>query len=199
MASSNNKPYLIRRPDQIAAIASPVRQEVLDGVQAIGPCAIFDLATFLGRAPDSLYYHIRMLEKVGLLIPCGQCKAGRRDAAMIDVPGRPIAIDQVVGRKKCKAKLIKAITSLLRLTERDMKAAFDSEHSNDKKTRIVLRAGRVKGWLTKRQFEEANQHILALEALLANSNNRKSSQLIAFTYALTPIEPHARSDHDIHE
>ena len=68
--------FPVRERAQIEALASPARQEVADGLQAIGPCSIADLADLLGRAPDSLYYHVRKLEKVGLVVARGTRETG---------------------------------------------------------------------------------------------------------------------------
>src|SRR5262245_59943954 len=78
--------FTIRSKAQLAAISSPVRQEILDGVQALGPGSIAEVAKLLGRPADSLYYHVRTLERLGLLVRTGERRNGRRDEALYDVP-----------------------------------------------------------------------------------------------------------------
>ncbi|HET9620627.1 MAG TPA: helix-turn-helix domain-containing protein, partial [Kofleriaceae bacterium] len=52
----------IVEPRAIAALASPVRQEILDTVEALGGTAtIAELAAQLGRPADGLYYHVTVL------------------------------------------------------------------------------------------------------------------------------------------
>ena len=58
----------IAEPRQIRALASPVRQDILDAVVAIGPCTVAELAAALGKPPDAMYYHIRRLLAVRLLV-----------------------------------------------------------------------------------------------------------------------------------
>ena len=57
----------VRRPEHIEALASPMRQRIMDRIEAIGPCSIRDLALSLDVAADSLYYHVRRLQQIGLL------------------------------------------------------------------------------------------------------------------------------------
>lgn len=61
------RPYVIRELKQIRALASALRQDIVDGVEAIGPCAISELAVLLRRPPHALYYHVRRLVRLGLL------------------------------------------------------------------------------------------------------------------------------------
>ena len=70
MSTNRERPHdkmLVARPEQLAAITSPARVELLELIGVWGPCAIADVARRMGRAPDSLYYHVRKLVDVGLL------------------------------------------------------------------------------------------------------------------------------------
>ena len=58
----------IAEPRQIRALASSTRQDIVDTIAAIGPCSVAELARALGRSADGLYYHIRVLTRVGLLV-----------------------------------------------------------------------------------------------------------------------------------
>ena len=84
---ARGRTYRIRRTEQIEALASPVRQEIVDALQVSGACPIAEVAAQLGRAPDSLYYHVRHLERVGLVVRRGVRRNGQRDEALFGVPG----------------------------------------------------------------------------------------------------------------
>ncbi len=94
--SSAPATYIVRRADQRAALTSPLRLEILEHFLVAGPAAVDEIAARIGRAPDSLYYHLRMLVKVGLLRPRGSRKSGKRDTKLyavvsprIELPCRP--------------------------------------------------------------------------------------------------------------
>src|SRR5262245_53730502 len=88
----------IDRPAQLQALASPVGQELLDGLDAAGPCAISDLAARLGRAPDSLYFHVRELVRVGLVVETERRQVGRHAFVVYDAADRPLRIDRTKAR-----------------------------------------------------------------------------------------------------
>src|SRR6187402_212726 len=84
--------HAVREARQIEALASGARQELVDALQTLGPCSIADLGAHLGRASDSLYYHVRLLARAGLVVERGSRRSGARDEALWDVPGR-LALD----------------------------------------------------------------------------------------------------------
>lgn len=65
---------------QLAALASPLRSDILDRLVAYGSLSVRDLAKALGRQPTAIYSHLQKLEKVGL-IHSEDSKSGE--------PGRP--------------------------------------------------------------------------------------------------------------
>src|SRR5258705_200032 len=59
--------HRIRTVRRIALLASAVRQDILDSVDAIGPCSVAELARVLGRSPHGLYHHLKRLERARLI------------------------------------------------------------------------------------------------------------------------------------
>src|SRR5882672_8834046 len=57
----------IKTVRRIALLASAVRQDILDSVDAIGPCSVAELARVLGRSPHGLYHHLKRLERARLI------------------------------------------------------------------------------------------------------------------------------------
>src|SRR5262245_46892405 len=47
--------YVVSRADQLRALRSPLRQEIIDAVAASGPRSVAELAEILGRPADALY------------------------------------------------------------------------------------------------------------------------------------------------
>jgi predicted ArsR family transcriptional regulator len=73
MSLRKPRTYWILRPDQIRAVSSPIRQEIVDRLAALGPAGARELARSLGRMPTSVYHHLTQLVRVGLV------KTVRRD------------------------------------------------------------------------------------------------------------------------
>ena len=115
---TRSRPYIIERRDQIAALESPVRQEVVDTIQATGPCSALEIAELMGRPADALYYHIRRLVAVGLLVPLEIRRRGRRDETVYDLAGHPLVLRYPTHRDPLTHPLTRLARSLLRTADR---------------------------------------------------------------------------------
>ncbi len=194
MPRATPKPYLIETLPQLRALRSPVRQEVLDAVQAAGPCSIAELGALLGRAPDSLYYHVRSLLGLGLLIETPSGRA--RPAALLDVPGRPMRIrykPDAASRRALRA----AVASMLRLTARDFAVGLGSAAASTEGASRNLWAARVKGRLSPAQTARLSALLGEASQLLVNASRAtstaKAGPLLALTFCLTPVNPGRRA------
>lgn len=186
--------YPIRDPRQIEALATPARQEVIDALQVNGPCSVAELAASLGRAPDSLYYHVRKLEKVGLIVPAGARTSGAREEILYDTPASRVAIDVEPETPEQKKSLMRLVSSALRMAERDLRAALDAGLAVYRRsTARNAWGGRVKGWLTDEELATVRDHIEAVNEIVLRSRQRSGSALHAVTFVMTPIVPTERT------
>ena len=71
MSSDRSQTYWIMAPDQLAAMASARRQDIVDQLAATGPLSVKELATQLGARPPALYHHVEKLLAVGLIVEAG--------------------------------------------------------------------------------------------------------------------------------
>src|SRR5437879_3237751 len=77
----SSRVHVITSPSQLAALASAARQEIVDVLSRMGAVTVEELAAALGRPADSLYYHLRVLVRAGLVISVGSGRPhGRREA-----------------------------------------------------------------------------------------------------------------------
>jgi DNA-binding transcriptional ArsR family regulator len=188
---------LIKDPRQIRALVSPTRQEIVDAIHSTGPLTISALAALLGRPADGLYFHVRTLESVGLLLRVGEAPTGKRTGGIYDVCSRPLRI-QYDATRPAVAKAITAVSgSMVRLAHRDVVRAFrqklvepDGEHRN-------TWSGRVKGWLTRDQLAEVNRHWRAITEIFNNARPDDGvtggTSLHAATFVMTPIPENKRA------
>lgn len=183
--------FVVAAAPQMRALVSPVRQEIVDALVAAGPCSIADLAAHVGRAPDSLYFHIRRLVKVGLVLELNERATGRRPAAVYDVPGRPMRLAYTrAGRDPALAGVM---SSALRLAGRDFSRAFrlgvavvDGERRN-------LWGGRVKGWVGDEELAEINRLVTRLTEIIRSGHPGPGRLPQTFTYILAPVRPSKRA------
>ena len=180
----------IDRPAQLRALASPLRQELLDVLESIGPCGIAELATPLGRAADALYFHIRLLQKVGLVVEVEQRRVGRHTITIYDVPGRPLRIDRAKARP---TDLQAVVAGILRLAMRDHRRGLtDPATITTGKARNHW-GGRARGWLDERQLATANDLLERLVALLRSGRPGPGREPIALSWVLASTPPRRRA------
>ena len=183
---------LIRDPAQVRALASPARQEIIDALAAAGACSAAELAGHLGRPPDALYFHLKRLLAVGLIVEREPRRNGRHIATVYDVPGRPVRIQY--GGAVGGPALQQVVGSALRLAGRDFGRAFapgggaitDGPGRN-------LWGGRVKGWVGRRELVEINRLIKRLSDVIGSGRPGRRRRPQTFTYVLAPVRPSRRA------
>jgi len=189
--------YVIREPQQLIAIRSPVRQEIVDVLAATGIRTIAEIATMLGRSPHSLYHHVRVLERVGLMLNMGIERRNRRDEALYATPGRPLRIPYVPGSPTYVRHMRGLVAGMLRLTERDfvrglMRLARLTRRDLTKVVpSIKLGAMRTKGRLTTGQLREVRRLMARLYDLLGNHPEQTVGTMHALTMVIAPLAERA--------
>lgn len=187
-AGGRNKPYYIRDLAQMRAVISPARDEILDAVAANGPCTVMWLGAFLGRKPDSLYHHVRVLRRVGLLLETLSPNSQGRATAVYDVPGRPIFLRYELG----DPRKVRAVTayggSALRIAHRRFAQGFKSDHAVVRGPARNLWAARWRGWLTQTELGKANILLTRLAALARGGGSQRGggAHLYDITWVLSP-------------
>ncbi len=159
----------------VAALASPVRQEIIDTIEALGGATIAELASQLGRPADGLYYHVRRLVRAGLLVGRGSPEVYRTPKALrLDYRRDVPAIRRV-------------IASMLRIARRDFDSGFAIPGIAVGGARRSLWAGRSKGWVGAADLAEINAMIARIERILHRKRRKDSDRLISWCFVLAPI------------
>jgi len=179
--------HLVSSPKQLAAMASPIRQEIIDGLGATGPQSIAEMAHLLGRSPHSLYPHVRALEKVGLALRQGSRRAGRRDEALYAAPGRRVGIRYDLRSPAFVRNMKPIAASMLRLTQRDFERRLQDPDATLTLPRVNLWAARMKGRLTLAQAREVNRLMRKLMHLVCNHPRQTQGDLHALTMVIVPL------------
>jgi hypothetical protein len=176
---------------QLEALVSPTRQEIVDTVQALGPCSIAAVADAMGRPADALYYHFRRLVRAGLLLEAGTRKAARREETFYDVAGRPVAL-QAGGEMASSEAVVRATTAMLRLSERTFVEAVKRGRltsAGGQHDALTAWGGRTTGWLTDADVDEVNRLLQEITALFGRRRRAEEGRLHAVTFLLCPITP----------
>src|SRR5689334_18235710 len=76
------KVHIIHSDQQLSALASAARQEIVDVLAQMGTVSVGEIAAALGRPADALYYHLRALKRAGLVLQVGVQRGGGRPEAL---------------------------------------------------------------------------------------------------------------------
>ncbi len=179
--------YDVRPLSQSRALSSPLRQEIVDALESQGASTIAAIAERLGRRPDALYFHFRALERIGLLRRTGTVGTGRSEAAVFDLPGRPLRLVYGATAAERQRRVGPALDSLLRIARRDARRALARDGVEVSGARRELWVARARGWLTPVQLARVNALLSELFELLHSAPPRDGAKPLALAFALTPL------------
>jgi DNA-binding transcriptional ArsR family regulator len=179
----------ISEPEQLQVLASPLRQEILDLLARTGTAQVSEVASLLGRPADSLYYHLRELQRVGLVVSSRARGAKRGEMLFRAAHREPTLLHDASPRGNTPA-VESIVASMLRLGIRDFRNASASGRVSTQGPRRELWALRVTGWLDAEQIAGINRRICDLKDAVGGP--RAGGKLYAITILLTPLTHRTR-------
>jgi hypothetical protein len=182
----------ISRPEHIEALASPMRQRILDRVESLGPCAVRDLAGSLDVAADSLYYHVRRLQRIGLLVVGTRQPGGaRKPEAVVRLKSRRWQIAYDPRDRRSARAVLKASRVLLRQAQRDFALGLRDPRAVARGPLRNLWALRLEGSLKPADVRRINRHLAGILTILRRAGRDPAEGLMAVSWALAPIPSRA--------
>ena len=179
--STSERIYWISHPDQLALLHSGLRQEIVDVVCVSGPCSIAELGAYLGRAPNTLYYHVRMLVEAGLLLEAGTRGEGRSEEQTYATPSRHMQLDTRERDPEKDAHFVKIAAGAMRAAARDLKATLERGEPLGKGQGKHTGYTRTKGWLTKDDVARVNRLLDEITSIYLHGERRPGARLASFT------------------
>jgi predicted transcriptional regulator len=180
------RPYRITDLAQVRALASPVRQDIVDAVTAMGVVSVATIAQTLGRAPNALYFHIQRLERLGLLVRRETPVTRGRPSVAYDVPGRPMVLVYQPAQSRTRVPMGKLVRSMAASASRSFLRAYGPDATVTGLDRNLW-ASRSKGWLSPQELRKVNRHLQELMRLLHHANGVPDGerQLMELTFILS--------------
>ena len=179
------RPTPIARLDQMRVLASPARQELVDALTRLGTASLAELGVALGRPADGLYYHVRLLARVGLVRAAGtRMRRGRREE-LFRTGARQFRVRYAAGSAPRARAMDAIVASMLRLGIRDFRRAQRSGTARVEGPARDLWALRTVGRLEEAQVRAVNRRIHDLVG--AVNGTQPGGRLYAVTVLLTPL------------
>jgi DNA-binding transcriptional ArsR family regulator len=177
----------IKDPAQVRLLASPVRQEIVDTLAALGgEAGVASLASQLGRPADGLYYHLGALVAGRLVeeLP----SEGRERRFRLAGPGTtPFRLDYDLGPDGNAAELRAFAHGLLHIAGRDFEGALETGNAVVFGPERELWASRNKGWLAPEDLAEVNRLLERLSTLTSQPKADGRGTLVSLAFVLAPV------------
>lgn len=100
--------------EQLEALSSPARVSIFGVLRLLGPQSVKAMAAFLGAKPDALYYHLRVLEAVGVVEVTEMRQLWKRKEAVYGLCAKEYTISSFEGDveyARAVMKLVEASTA----------------------------------------------------------------------------------------
>ena len=180
--------HWVRDPAHIEALASPVRQRILDRLEALGPCSVAELGAALERKPDALYYHVRILVDVGLIREAETRATATSPEALYDLAHRRWHIDYQPAAPRNAAALRKLTRQMLRQAGEDFDEGLAHPDALGRGPQRNLWSLRLEARLDDAEQQALVEHLEAIVALLRKPDRSERGRLTALTWVLAPLD-----------
>lgn len=174
---------------QLRALASTVRQDIVDTLQALGAASVPEIAMHMDRTPDSLYYHVRALVDSGLLRRLPEPRRRGRHQEWVYAlagSGEPLRLGYRPGRNRDAQALSELVANMLRVSQREFDTAIARPGCIVDGPRRELWAGRSKGWLSQSDLERCNALLAEVAGLLSSLRTDSRDRLFSLQFLLAP-------------
>jgi predicted ArsR family transcriptional regulator len=184
-------------PEQREALTSPLRLEILGQFTEATPLSVRDLAERMGRTPHSIYYHVHLLARVGLLREVGPRAGGAGRSEALYRPVRDtIALDFEPGAED---SIRRTMAAAFRMTLRDLDTALESADPRRPADPPGL-ATRLHFRGTPGMVKQVRRHLLAAVELVQREARRDAGRgtgsMYSLTLALLPLRGRSKTEGD---
>ena len=187
MSKTNQKPVTADTPARRAALASPLRLEIIGLFTELKPLSIADMASRMGRPAGSLYHHVGVLEKAGLLRRTGTRPKGKRHEALFQPAGERVALAVDPDSDDDVGHAVRTLQAAFRMTIRDLEAALRDPGTVTTGRDRNATAARMHFRATAGTLRKLNGHLQAIEDLLCREVNGTEGRHYSLTLALLPL------------
>ena len=176
-------------PAQVRLLSSPVRQELVDTLAALGgEAGVASLAEQLGRPADGLYYHLRALVAGKLVEEIAGHEGGERRYRLAGEGHAPLRLAYDLSAGGNAAELRAFAYGMLQIAGRDFEHALASGDAVVAGAGRDLWASRNKGWLSSADVAEVNTLLNRLSELTSQPKADGREHLASLAFVLAPID-----------
>jgi DNA-binding transcriptional ArsR family regulator len=157
----------------------------------MAPCTVRELASSLDVAPDSLYYHVRQLQRIGLLAVSERRNGNGRPEVELRARRYHIAYD--LANSRSARAVLNAGRTIVRQSQRDFALGVRDPRATPRGPVRNLWALRLEASLGAGEVRRINRHLAAILKVLRGSRREPSQGLTAVSWVLAPIPSGGRT------
>ena len=186
----------IKSPAAWRVILSPVRREIVEAMQELGPCPIAEVAAASGRPADALYRHVALLVKAGFLVDAGTRKGKRNPERLYDAAADDFRAPNVrrAGAADERQMIAATAEALAKATARSMRASATAGRLECDAAARNFAVVHYLTWLTPSRFEEVRSLLLRINEVIEAGRREQVGELYESLAILTPVT-RARGTH----
>ena len=182
------KRHVVRDPAQLGAVVSPIRHNLLKSLASLGPCSVRELAEDVGCSQESLYYHVRALQKVGLIREHGKRPSNGRSEMLYDALADQLRSDPNQTTPQYLEAYRRAISALLRLTDRQVAAALERQAQAEARRPVSLLLRQLQVRLSAESQRDIARRIEALVDHIRDCDDPAQKTRIAYNFVSAPLD-----------
>ena len=179
--------FLISTVAQMEALTSPVRHQIHLAMEMLGECSVNELAERMGRVPETLYYHIRRLEKAGIVEQVDHRIVTNREEAIYQLKAKSLKVDPTKSSPRFLKAMTKGCGSLLRFAQRSFVRALESGADRRSSPKRSIRIEQVTVRLSAGNLAQLNERLNSLQEFLADADEPDEQKMYVITIATAPL------------
>lgn len=171
----------------IRSLDSQTRLAIVGALRSVGPSSMRELAEYLHRTPDGLYYHVRHLMRVGIVEKAGRRPVYRRYEALYRLTAGEFMPGPMASSAQYRRASIRFVRALFDLALRYYATAIQAT-PGDPEIEGVVEFYMANARLTPSSVRKLKTRLRAMFKEIAR-NEGELGQRTAVTVMMTPVLP----------
>jgi len=178
--------YWVHDKAQLRCIVNARRHDIVDQLAARGPMSVREIAAAIHARPSALYYHLRELLRVGLVVEDGHRVVRRKREVLYACPAPRMRFKRALQDPRHKPTFVRIAASMSRQMQRDFRRGMHSPGGvTDGRTRN-LGLFRLVGSPDAKTLREINRHLDEIAELMWRSAGGRG-EVVSLAWVMTPV------------
>ena len=170
---------------QLRCLVSARRHDIVDQLAARGPMSVREIAAAIHARPSALYYHLRELVRVGLVLEAGYRVVRRKREAVYASPAPRMRFRRAFDDPRNDATLVRIAAAMTRQMHRDFRNGIEAPHAESAGAKRNLGLFRLVGSPDATTLRAINKHLDAIAELFWESAG-SSGAALSLAWVMAP-------------